>query len=121
MRRKLSTEAHLELEHRSCFRSAAELCQESIYTNTQRRSELLRTRLWRSSEKDSSTKFGSNVAALHVPDPTPDDERSCLRCLLRQDLADPSHQRARGPGSARLQVPSVSPDDDPEPLALVRL
>src|SRR5215211_4106413 len=83
--------------------------------------ELRRILSGRSSEKDCSTKFGSNVVTLHVPDPTPDDERSCLRCLFRQALADPCHQRARGPESAPLQAPSVSPGDDPEPLALVRL
>src|SRR5829696_5754000 len=79
-----------------------------------------RTPLWQSSRKASSTKFGPNVVTLHVPDPTP-DERSCLPRLFWQALADPWHQRARGPGAAALQAPSVSPGDDPEPLALVRL
>ena len=57
---------------------------------------------------------------IHVPDPT-HDERCCLPRLFWQALADPWHQQAREPGSARLQAPSVSPGDDPEPLALVRL
>src|SRR5215211_5255652 len=120
MRRRPSTEAHLNLAP-SCFRSAAEFCQASIYTNTRRRVQLRRTVSGRSSEKDCSTKFGPSVVASHVPDPTPDDERCCLPCLFRQALADPWHQQARGPGSARLQALSVSPGDDPEPLALVRL
>src|ERR687889_394451 len=82
--------------------------------------ELRRILSGRGSQKDCSTKFGPNFVALHVPDPTP-DERSCLPCLFRQALADPWHQRARRSGTARLQAPSVSPGDDPEPLALVRL
>src|SRR5215208_584665 len=82
--------------------------------------ELRRSSYLRSSEKDWSMGFGPNVVTSHVPDPTP-DERSCLPCLFRQALADPWHQRAQRPGSARLQAPSVSPGDDPVPLALVRL
>src|SRR5919112_3141220 len=58
MRRTPSTEAHLDLEHRSCFCSAAEFCQASIYTNTQRRSELPRTPLRRTSENSYSTHSG---------------------------------------------------------------
>src|SRR5919107_5847988 len=85
---------------------------------TRRASEIC---VWRSSEKHCSTRFGSNVVTLHVPDPTP-DERSCLPCLFWQALlADPWHQRTQGPESARLQALSVSPGDDPVPLALVRL
>src|SRR5215216_203387 len=82
--------------------------------------ELRRIVSGRSSKKDCSTKFGPNVVTLHVPDPTL-DERLCLPCLFWHSLTDPWHQRARGPGSARLQALSVSPGDDPEPLALVRL
>src|SRR5215213_1900151 len=80
-----------------------------------------RTPLWRSSRKASSTKFGPNVVTSHVPDPTPDDERCCLPRLFWQALTDPWHQRAQRPGTAILQALSVSPGDDPEPLALVRL